>query len=1109
MARNVGEVFVTVLANTKVFERQVENAARDAADSAGASIDRRLTNAFRDAAQKWSRDNRLNTLADQTGAQIARRFGLGFDKGIERVRLTDTVGRELDQLAKESGESFEDLLKQVVSKIGPAYERELRKIVAEAEAENRRRTTQIAAEERASQRAREQAERSLARQIGQTGRLADSTREVSAAVDAVARARRTSVEIGTTELKVYQEQERALKASLQVLERNQRAAREAVQGLRSNLDVDIDRRGGLFSSFSRGLNNLRLSLRRAGTGGAFDTLTNILGAGVGFVRVFSRLGATLATFPAKALFNISDGIQSLASRGIISSTGTLAKFGTVLARLAPIAGKIGAVAAPIAGFIGAFAGLATITKVAGVFSSLLTSVVGIITLFAQQLTYAAASLAAFIPLIAALPVAAGAIILGFKGVPKAIGAFNDVLNATNAEERAEALEKYSEALGGLQPNAKKAVQALEPLIESFKETQKIVQDNIFAGLDEEIKGLQGTFGIVEKGLQDTATTINGVFRNISQELQSPAFKTDLSNVFTGLQPIIEDLGNAIGDFFAGFTGLIDALIPSGERLSGAIERGAAAFKEFTQSAEGKNAIETFMLKAQEAAGTLWEILRTIGSAIGGIFGAAEEEGKGFLGDVLAKAQEFKAWVDERVADGRLEAWFGDVRDIAGELWGVVENVVGVIDRLDTPENRDALKGLLRGFQDFLGFIEEDFIPAMETVWDWIEPAFGLIGDIVAPLVDGFQAFLDFINGEGWQNLAITLVSPFQGLLEVASRIPGIGGMFQPALAALDMFVGGVQESTYGLEGDLLRLQESGALTAQQIELLTGPRDLPEWPLSMQDNLFDLLNSGDLTFGKFNEILAGRDIPGWSNDFAGNLFLLWEEGDLALGKLLEVLADQNVPTWAKSEYITALGDIASKGDLTDAQMQEILGNKSLPSWVRSELIARLDDNKRKAGSLDGALETATRDRTSNIIVNTRQALDAIALTNARLQGIKDRYVSVFVTEEARDRTAATRGAAGGLFTNATNMIIGEAGPEALIPLTRPLSQVDPSVRDLAALIRGKAAPSGASPAQVAAVPQGKTGPSKTVNVTMNVTPTSADPEAVASSVLNRSVALARL
>lgn len=46
------------------------------------------------------------------------------------------------------------------------------------------------------------------------------------------------------------------------------------------------------------------------------------------------------------------------------------------------------------------------------------------------------------------------------------------------------------------------------------------------------------------------------------------------------------------------------------------------------------------------------------------------------------------------------------------------------------------------------------------------------------------------------------------------------------------------------------------------------------------------------------------------------------------------------------------------------------------------------------------------------------------------------------------------AAGGLVNGATKLIAGEAGPEAIVPLRRPLDQVDPSVRWLSAIAQGK-------------------------------------------------------
>lgn len=53
--------------------------------------------------------------------------------------------------------------------------------------------------------------------------------------------------------------------------------------------------------------------------------------------------------------------------------------------------------------------------------------------------------------------------------------------------------------------------------------------------------------------------------------------------------------------------------------------------------------------------------------------------------------------------------------------------------------------------------------------------------------------------------------------------------------------------------------------------------------------------------------------------------------------------------------------------------------------------------------------------------------------------------------------ATEFARGGTVNGAQHAIVGEAGPEAIVPLRRPLGQVDPSVRWLSAIAQGMSAP----------------------------------------------------
>lgn len=89
------------------------------------------------------------------------------------------------------------------------------------------------------------------------------------------------------------------------------------------------------------------------------------------------------------------------------------------------------------------------------------------------------------------------------------------------------------------------------------------------------------------------------------------------------------------------------------------------------------------------------------------------------------------------------------------------------------------------------------------------------------------------------------------------------------------------------------------------------------------------------------------------------------------------------------------------------------------------------------------------------------------------------------------------ASGGIFDGAQVRVIGEAGAEAVVPLTGPLSQVDPSVRELSRIARGMSASTGSAVQTV---------PGKTINVEQNITTPATDPVAAASEFLNHLTAV---
>jgi len=88
------------------------------------------------------------------------------------------------------------------------------------------------------------------------------------------------------------------------------------------------------------------------------------------------------------------------------------------------------------------------------------------------------------------------------------------------------------------------------------------------------------------------------------------------------------------------------------------------------------------------------------------------------------------------------------------------------------------------------------------------------------------------------------------------------------------------------------------------------------------------------------------------------------------------------------------------------------------------------------------------------------------------------------------------ASGALVLGPRRFLVGEAGPEAIVPLRRPLSQVDPAVRGLSAIAQGMVQ------RQSDGAPAG--GPSKVVNIAQGaiVVQGSMAPETTATNVVNR-------
>lgn len=179
-------------------------------------------------------------------------------------------------------------------------------------------------------------------------------------------------------------------------------------------------------------------------------------------------------------------------------------------------------------------------------------------------------------------------------------------------------------------------------------------------------------------------------------------------------------------------------------------------------------------------------------------------------------------------------------------------------------------------------------------------------------------------------------------------------------------------------------------------------------------------------------------------------------------------------------------------------------RDLDATGKKRTTPKVDLDPAQANNKRAAVERALRvlggyTSTPGVKVVDQATANLIAIQN-RINALHGKTVEVR-TKHIEERLSRVGGAtaSGGLFNYAQTRLIGEAGPEAVVPLSRPLGQVDPAVRWLSAIAQGKVPPM-ASGGVVG-------GGGRNVDVGgIQVFSPNADPEAVATEVVNKLVAV---
>lgn len=480
-------------------------------------------------------------------------------------------------------------------------------------------------------------------------------------------------------------------------------------------------RRGSFDIFG----GLTRSLRRAGTGGAFDTITNLFGGMFGFSSLAGKAVTRSFELIGKAVTKFS-GLFSKAG-GIVGKFGeTLASLGGVILKLA---GPIGAAVAALAGFLV----LRFIINSIQVLVPLVINLAGVFTLLAGAVGNTVLAIVPFVGIIGSLAVGLGVAAFAGKNAASALGALFKASLSGDPKD----WEAYAEAIRKLGKNAGEAVGAFKPMLSNLKDLRREAEQKMFEGMAESIKKFVPVADAVKGAIGGIASAVGNVLDKFFELGNDPIFVSSLTTLMNAVGPIVTNIGQAMVSIFAGLVNFFASLSPMAVQVSAWIADIGEKFKSWTESDGVRVGIMQFFRGAWEVAKQVGDIVFTLGEIMLSVFGATQEplsKNGGFLQAINDKLNAWLTWVQTEEGQGTIKNWLDEAASFAGSVAGAIKDIVLALGEWNTTENKQFLKDMVTQFGDVAKSVM-GIVSAIDSVLNKIS---ALKNALNKPLVPGLS-----------------------------------------------------------------------------------------------------------------------------------------------------------------------------------------------------------------------------------------------------------------------------------------------------------------------------------------------------------------------------------
>lgn len=626
---------------------------------------------------------------------------------------------------------------------------------------------------------------------------------------------------------------------------------------------------------------------------------------------------------------------------------------------------------------------------------------------------AAVALGATLPVaVTTLAASIGVLMMATNGVGEAL---------KNAFDPAKA-EAFNEAMKKLAPAAQSFVREIQALQPAFKALQQDVQQTFFVQLQGVLTRVSRVLlPTLRRGLRDISADLGKMGANLLGVFANR--QADIATMFTAAHQAMQPFIKAWGELLTALLMVGAAASPLFVSLSTGFAGLLSDFGAFIAAAEDSGALQQFFADALVILQQFGALLGAVFDLVGSLIGALQVDGAEALGFLTGLITQIAAFFASAEGAEMLSAVFGLLNQLLASMQEVLTPLLPAIGGLVTALAgglTDALKVITPYLADAAKWLGEhpELLEAAAIAWG--------VYKVALMAVAAYQAIVLATNPVGWIILAIAAIAA--GAYLIYKNWDAVTSALTTAWEAIKGFFSGIWgwiQSVGGAIGNWFTVTLPAFFASIPGKIWAALSALP----GMLQSLFlAALNAAGTAIGVGVGLILAYFIkmPGWIWEgikAIGNIFVdLW---NLAFSLGAQALA---TGVQAVIYIFTVLpGKIATWVN----KLPGIIGGafKSAWDWAKRMVVDGAEAVIRFVQKLPGRISGFFSNIGSSILGGLKSGINAVI--GGFNNGINRVASAIHI-----DLPNLPMLAAGGLINAPTLAIVGEAGPEAVIPMSDP-------------------------------------------------------------------------